>query len=355
MKILIIQLLLLLISIIITSNTIADVRFQSSYSCNDANRVCIKKGKQEIDGFEIDKDCWEYSYEKTCSYPSLDNCRIYDHCYLVKNVGCLLQDSQGGCVNMKKEYSCKSWQPVTKETKTARTGFNEKEGEEGLVCEGIPCIDGNCFDKSYLTNGEMMDALSKLSIVSNMQKGGQQNFNLFAGSNNHCSKKATGYSNCCKEERKGWGGKVGAHCKPDEKKLAKDRAANLCIYIGKQNKGRMKTVVKHQYCCFPTLLDKVVQVEVRKQLGRGWGSPGRPDCRGLTLDEIQRVDFSRMDLSEFIDDFKVKFAGKFKSPDSKELTETIENSISSIRQYDNNPNNPDNNKVGINVGVLIDD
>lgn len=354
MKQLTIRLLLLCILSIINSNVFAGVRFKSAYSCNDISKVCVSKGKRQIEGFEVEKGCWEYSYQKICSYPSLDNCKIYDHCYWVKNVGCLLQDSQGSCVNMKKEYSCKSWQPVTKENKTARTGFKEKEGEEGLVCVGIPCIDGNCFDKSYLTNGEMMDALSKLSIVSNMQTGGKQKVDLFAGSNNHCSKKATGYSNCCQEAGKGWGSQVGSRCQPHEIELAKKRSENKCVYVGKQNKGSMKTVVKHQYCCFPTLLDKVVQVEARKQLGRGWGSPGNPDCRGLTLEDIQRVDFSKMDLSEFIDDFKVKFAGKFKSPDSKELTDTIESSISSIRQYDDNPNNPDNNKTGWNKCGGID-
>ena len=30
------------------------------------------------------------------------------------------------------------------------------------------------------------------------------------------------------------------------------------------------------------------------ELGRGWG-----DCRGLTVAEIERIDFARLDLSEF--------------------------------------------------------
>ena len=60
-----------------------------------------------------------------------------------------------------------------------RTGLIEKEGREKLVCKGIPCIDGNCVDKSYETNGEMMDSLSKLYATSNMNPDKDGNFNLF--------------------------------------------------------------------------------------------------------------------------------------------------------------------------------
>lgn len=337
---------------VIMNKAAADVRFSSSYPCNNASKVCaVKGGERIIDGIKVYKDCWEYSYVKTCNYPSKNDCCLYEHCYAVGNAGCLLQDSQGGCVNMRKEFSCKSWNSVNKQNQTARVDLVEKEGEEGLVCKGIPCIDGNCFDKSYLTNGEMMDSLSKLSMVSNMKADGQQNFNLFAGNNNHCSKKVTGYSNCCGEAGKGWGTQIGAHCTPDEKLLAKNRGENKCIYVGKQNTGKMKTVVKHHYCCFSTLLDKVVQVEARKQLGRGWGSPGYPDCRGLTLEEIQRLDFSKMDFSEFIEDLRVKFAGKYQAPNSGQMSRTIEGSVSSIRKYDNNPSNPENNMTGWNANM----
>ena len=33
--------------------------------------------------------------------------------------------------------------------------------------------------------------------------------------------------------------------------------------------------------------------------GRGWGGPQNPDCGGFTVTQLQSLDFSRMNLSEF--------------------------------------------------------
>ena len=35
-------------------------------------------------------------------------------------------------------------------------------------------------------------------------------------------------------------------------------------------------------------------------MGKGWGSGKRPDCSGFTPEEFEQIDFSRIDLSEFI-------------------------------------------------------
>ena len=135
----------------------------------------------------------------------------------------------GNCVNLKREFSCKSWINTQKENKEARVDLVAKDGEEGVVCKGIPCIDGNCVDKSYLTNGEMMDSVSKLYAISNMKPDKDHNFNLFAGFANHCSKKPVGYSNCCPSSARGWGKHLGAKCTKDEISLINLREKNLCV------------------------------------------------------------------------------------------------------------------------------
>jgi len=336
----------LLIILLLQSGLAQGSRFVSSYPCQDLQKSCEDKKGQVIDGVYIEPECWEYSYTKTCSYPSKDDCKNWGHCYAVAQLECLLTDSLGNCVNIKREFSCKSWDPVTLENQTARMDLIEKDGQDGLVCKGIPCIDGNCVDKSYMTNGEMMDSVSKLYATSKMQPDKDGNFNLFQGTSQHCSKKATGYSNCCQVESKGWGGNIGAGCNSDEKHLMEQRAKNLCKYVGKQNKGRLNVVVKHHFCCFPTMLDKVIQVEGRKQLGLNFGSGGNANCRGLTLEEIQRLDFSQMDFTEFIEDFKLKFAGRYKSPKPGELGGIASSSQAKLRRYDGNPNNQVNNMTG---------
>jgi conjugal transfer mating pair stabilization protein TraN len=79
---------------------------------------------------------------------------------------------------------------------------------------------------------------------------------------------------------------------------------------------------RHAKCCFPSLLAKIIQVQGRAQLaampmtspprdpqclaeGRypdvGWGDPRSPNCRGLTVCELQAIDWERIDWSEYLE------------------------------------------------------
>jgi hypothetical protein len=53
------------------------------------------------------------------------------------------------------------------------------------------------------------------------------------------------------------------------------------------------------YCCFNSRLARVLNEQGRAQLGRGWGGAKNPDCAGFSLAQLQTLDFSRMDLTEF--------------------------------------------------------
>nr|WP_255653929.1 hypothetical protein [Arsenophonus apicola] len=55
----------------------------------------------------------------------------------------------------------------------------------------------------------------------------------------------------------------------------------------------------------------------------GFGSAKHPDCRGLTIDELQRVKFDTLDFTEFYDELN----SQTKLPDSKKLTEKISQQI----------------------------
>ena len=48
---------------------------------------------------------------------------------------------------------------------------------------------------------------------------------------------------------------------------------------------------------FGSKLGRILQQQGRAQLGIGWG-----DCRGFTVAEVERIDFDRLDLSEFTED-----------------------------------------------------
>ena len=48
------------------------------------------------------------------------------------------------------------------------------------------------------------------------------------------------------------------------------------------------------WCVFGSKLGRILHQQARPQLGIGWGS-----CRGFTVAEIERIDFDRLDLTEF--------------------------------------------------------
>jgi conjugal transfer mating pair stabilization protein TraN len=54
------------------------------------------------------------------------------------------------------------------------------------------------------------------------------------------------------------------------------------------------------YCCFNSRLARIINEQGRSQVGKSWGSGESPDCSGFTTAEFERLDFSRIDMSEFI-------------------------------------------------------
>lgn len=94
-------------------------------------------------------------------------------------------------------------------------------------------------------------------------------------------------------------------CQEAEKLLAMHREANLCLPVGSFCSRRVpiiRTCIEQtqSYCCFNSRLARIINEQGRGQVGKGWGSGKRPDCSGFTPEEFEQIDFSRIDLSEFI-------------------------------------------------------
>jgi conjugal transfer mating pair stabilization protein TraN len=47
-------------------------------------------------------------------------------------------------------------------------------------------------------------------------------------------------------------------------------------------------------------LSRILNEQIRPQLGRGWGSAKHPDCAGIEVADLARVDWSRVDLDEWL-------------------------------------------------------
>jgi conjugal transfer mating pair stabilization protein TraN len=52
--------------------------------------------------------------------------------------------------------------------------------------------------------------------------------------------------------------------------------------------------------CFTSPLSRIIQEQVRPQLGLGWGSAISPNSAGLTASQLNQVDCSQINLDEWI-------------------------------------------------------
>jgi len=59
-----------------------------------------------------------------------------------------------------------------------------------------------------------------------------------------------------------------------------------------------------------SLLDKTIRIEGRKQLEANGDSFAKNDDSALSIEEMKRIDFSKMDFSKIIKDLKIKMVSK---------------------------------------------
>ncbi len=276
-----------------------------------ANKGLCRYGEEEIlegpgtrefcegeDCISVTKKWWKRRRTYHCKHPSKDNCGPF------RAAGCEQVDASclkrvgGVCVNNQKTFLCKS--VVLGNGQVRFTG-------------DVPfCMDGNCDDHSWASNKDFADAMSKLSMFQEMSKDmDPKNATLFRGNVKKCSKSTLSFQDCCGSG--GWGRSVGLgqNCKEEEKELKKEREAKKCVRVGtycSQKEGITKICLtkKTSFCCFSSKLSKLLHEQGRAQLGIGWGDAEHPDCRPFTIDEIQRIDFSKIDFSVLYEEIRAK-------------------------------------------------
>lgn len=95
-------------------------------------------------------------------------------------------------------------------------------------------------------------------------------------------------------------------CNENEAMLAMRRGAGLCSErIGSWCEKEVLGVCitrKESYCCYNSKLARIINVQGRSQLGFNWGDPKDPNCSGFSAYELQQIDFSQIDMSEFTGD-----------------------------------------------------
>ncbi|EGU3705142.1 type-F conjugative transfer system mating-pair stabilization protein TraN [Salmonella enterica] len=240
------------------------------------------------------QDCWKWQDTYLTQVETDGTCGEY-----MKDSACTVTRSQcadtldGFCVSQQVTYSCE-----------------RKKTGNGQICGGeFFCTDGSCAQGQTGTSNMFGQAVSALAAVAaageDVAELNGENVRAFTGEAKSCKKMAVGFNNCCKDS--GWGQDVGlSSCSSDEKALGKAKEKKLTVYVGEYCSKKVLGVClekKRGYCQFDSKLARIVQEQGRRdQLGVGFGSGKSPDCRGITVDELQHLDFGVMNFSDFYSD-----------------------------------------------------
>ena len=181
---------------------------------------------------------------------------------------------------------------------TTDCGAGVRDARDGGTCGQVTyCVGAGCETVRPEANTGFVEATTRLNMA--LELGGDEfnrdNLRIFTGRRRECHIRWFGLANCCSNS----GLLVGfANCSASERYLAEQRHAGNTHYLGqycskKSFFGGCRRRTR-AWCVFGSRLGRILQQQGRRQLGVGWGN-----CRGLTVDEIEGIDFTRLNLSEF--------------------------------------------------------
>ena len=176
-------------------------------------------------------------------------------------------------------------------------GAGLAQAEAGGACGSVAwCVGADCETRTSQAGTGFVGAAARLNMV--LELGGEEfdrgNLLFFRGERRSCRIRWGGLANCCKDS----GLLIGlGDCTEAERLLAQERHAGNTHYLGTRCAKRILGVCVRKervWCVFGSKLGRILQEAARSQLGIGWGS-----CRGFTVEEMERIDFEAVDLSEF--------------------------------------------------------
>ena len=180
-------------------------------------------------------------------------------------------------------------------------GADLPDANRGGSCGQVTwCVGAGCETVAPEANTGFVEATTRLNMA--LELGGDEfdrdSLRFFAGKRRACHIKLFGLANCCRNS----GILVGlGNCSASERELAKERHAGNTHYLGRYCSKRtfFGACIRRSraWCVFGSKLGRILHQQARPQLGIGWGS-----CRGFTVAEVERIDFARLDLSEFTQD-----------------------------------------------------
>lgn len=247
-----------------------------------------------IDGHEIYRPCWQEKFIYFFQYPKSFQCdvlkkkscrQIAQQCLHVTEQGCALWEKTFECIDqIYRDYEIQNLEEDTQQT------------------------------IEYSPNQSFADVYSRLAIFEEVKKevefaktSDATTIELFKGKRMVCSKSVADHLiyDCC-FEFKGLAKQVGlTYCSAEELGLAEMREKRLCHLVGHYDEKFLdlwKSRDNYVYCAYPTKMARIIQEQGREQLKLSWGNPETTQCEGLTIDQLAKLDLTKMNLEELLED-----------------------------------------------------
>jgi len=177
------------------------------------------------------------------------------------------------------------------------------EFQEEVICNNnsIPIPNIEMKNDDFTGFGESMGILGMLDDINSIWSGEYQ----------YCSYGyfVNGFGGVYCNNCTGTGGFLCFQKKPEQQKAYEMNKKGLCHYLetdctNEIDLGFDEICIEHtrKYCCYDSKLARVIVEQAYKQLGKSWSS----GCNGLTVDDLNKLDFGAMDFSEIEADLKAK-------------------------------------------------
>ncbi|MCX7124233.1 MAG: conjugal transfer protein TraN [Gammaproteobacteria bacterium] len=190
------------------------------------------------------------------------------------------------------------------------------------------CMNGNCYQPNPTQNQNFGKDEAQFAATSGAADSASQSQSIqaFGGNAMSCSLAPIGFLNCCANN--GWGKNIHlASCSSQEKALGQDKENGYTIYIGTYCSHKILGICtqhRKSYCVFNGLLSKDVEQQGRvDQLGIGFGSSNSPNCNGLSVSQLQQINFSSIDFSNL----EKSLQNQENFPNQKSIQQYIANKI----------------------------
>lgn len=251
----------------------------SSQTCLEPNQVKI------IDGVAIKRPCWWKSQNYQCQSLQASTCNDFINKGCSQTNSTCRQQVANRCLHYSQSFQC----------------LEELCSAEKIICPGkMACTEGQCDSTQEEKSNDLGEGVSRLGaltgaadeVSANQVSSGSPM--IFTGLEQECEKYPLDFRDCCTDS--GWGDWV-THCPQELQDLQKAKHEHRVVYLGHYKNHKLGTR-HYSYCIFPNQLAAIVQIQGRGgQLGISYGTAKSPNCRGLSPEELARINFELLNLS----------------------------------------------------------